>query len=94
VCGIAGCYQQPDGHKLVDIMSERIAQAESCPPREIIRDVLVGGMLVGSGMIRRDPLVQLIIDDQAGREDHAKQIWQLLTLELWYRNTLTLGVSS
>jgi asparagine synthase (glutamine-hydrolysing) len=25
VCGIAGCYQQADGHKLVDIMSDRIA---------------------------------------------------------------------
>ena len=24
MCGIAGCYQQPDGHKLVDIMSDRI----------------------------------------------------------------------
>ena len=25
VCGIAGCYQQPDGHKLVDMMTDRIA---------------------------------------------------------------------
>jgi len=25
VCGIAGCYQQTDGKKLVDVMSERIA---------------------------------------------------------------------
>src|SRR6202042_3929142 len=25
MCGIAGCYQQADGHKLVDIMSDRIA---------------------------------------------------------------------
>jgi asparagine synthase (glutamine-hydrolysing) len=25
MCGIAGCFQQPDGQKLVDIMSERIA---------------------------------------------------------------------
>ena len=25
VCGIAGCYQQPDGQKLVDIMTDRIA---------------------------------------------------------------------
>ena len=25
MCGIAGCYQQPDGHKLVDIMTDRIA---------------------------------------------------------------------
>ena len=25
MCGIAGCYQQPDGHKLADIMTDRIA---------------------------------------------------------------------
>jgi len=56
--------------------------------------VLVGGRLVESGMIRRDPLVQLIADEQAGREDHAKQIWQLLTLELWYRNARALGVAA
>ena len=24
MCGIAGCYQQADGHKLVDIMTDRI----------------------------------------------------------------------
>jgi asparagine synthase (glutamine-hydrolysing) len=25
VCGIAGCYQQPDDHNLVDVMSDRLA---------------------------------------------------------------------
>ena len=25
MCGIAGCYQQTDGHKLTDVMTERIA---------------------------------------------------------------------
>ena len=25
MCGIAGCYQQPDGHKLTDVMTDRIA---------------------------------------------------------------------
>ena len=25
MCGIAGCYQQADGHKLVEIMTDRIA---------------------------------------------------------------------
>ena len=61
--------------------------------REIVNDVLVCGEMVGSGMIRKDPLVQLIADDQAGRDDHAKQIWQLLTLELWYRNAHASGVA-
>ncbi len=38
--------------------------------------------------------MQLISDDQAGREDRAKQIWQLLTLELWYRNAQSMGVAT
>jgi asparagine synthase (glutamine-hydrolysing) len=61
--------------------------------REVINDSLVRGELVGSGMIRADALHRLISDEQAGREDHAKQIWQLLTLELWYRNMRSLGVA-
>jgi asparagine synthase (glutamine-hydrolysing) len=62
--------------------------------RELINDSLVRGELVGSGVIRADPLRRLISDEQAGREDHAKQIWQLLTLELWYRNVRSLGVGA
>ena len=60
---------------------------------ELIGDVLVGGELVTSGMIRRDALTQLIADDQAGREDRSKQIWQLLSLEMWYRNAQAQGVA-
>jgi asparagine synthase (glutamine-hydrolysing) len=59
----------------------------------VIRDVLVGGELVGTGMIRRDALLRLIQDEDAGREDRSKQIWQLLTLELWYRNAQSKGVA-
>jgi asparagine synthase (glutamine-hydrolysing) len=62
--------------------------------QEVIRDVLVGGELVGSGLIRADALGRLIHDEQAGREDRAKQIWQLLTLELWYRNMRSMGVAA
>jgi asparagine synthase (glutamine-hydrolysing) len=62
--------------------------------REVIQDVLVGGQLVTSGMIRRDALMQLISDDRAGREDRSKQVWQLLTLELWYRNAQSMGVAT
>ena len=61
--------------------------------RPVIRDVLVGGELVGAGMIRRDALLRLIKDEDAGREDRSKQIWQLLTLELWYRNAQSKGVA-
>jgi len=62
--------------------------------RELVGDVLVGGELVSSGMIRREALTQMISDDTAGREDRSKQIWQLLSLELWYRNALAHGVAA
>jgi asparagine synthase (glutamine-hydrolysing) len=62
--------------------------------QEVIRDVLVDGELTASGMIRRDALQQLIADDRAGREDRSKQIWQLLTMELWYRNAQAMGVAT
>lgn len=61
--------------------------------REVINDVLVQGELVRSGMIRGPALNRLIEDDRAGREDRSKQIWQLLTLELWYRNAGSMGVA-
>jgi asparagine synthase (glutamine-hydrolysing) len=62
--------------------------------QELIHDALVRGELAGSGMIRAGALRRLIEDERAGREDHAKQIWQLLTLELWYRNVRSLGVAA
>ncbi len=61
---------------------------------EIIDDVLVAGELVGSGMVRRDRLLRMISDERSGREDRSKQIWQLLTLELWYRNARAQGVAA
>jgi len=62
--------------------------------RELIGDVLVGGELVSSGMIRSEALTRLIAEDQAGREDRSKQIWQLLSLEMWYRNAQAHGVAA
>jgi asparagine synthase (glutamine-hydrolysing) len=61
---------------------------------EVIQDVLVAGELVSCGMIRRDALSRLIADEQAGRQDRSKEIWQLLTLELWYRHALSMGVAA
>ena len=62
--------------------------------RELISDVLVGGELVQSGMLRRQALQRLIADDRTGRQDNAKQIWQLLSMELWYRNVRSMGVAA
>jgi asparagine synthase (glutamine-hydrolysing) len=61
--------------------------------KEMIDDVLVGGELIRSGMIRREALLHLIQEENTGREDRAKQIWQLLTLELWYRHIRSMGVA-
>jgi asparagine synthase (glutamine-hydrolysing) len=62
--------------------------------REVIDDVLVRGELVSTGFLRREPLVRLIEDQRSGRRDEAKQIWQLLTLELWYQNARAAGVGT
>ena len=62
--------------------------------RELIGDVLVGGELVSSACCARQPLLALIADEQAGREDNAKQIWQLLSMELWYRQVRAAGVAA
>jgi asparagine synthase (glutamine-hydrolysing) len=53
--------------------------------------VLVSGELVDLGLLRRQPLLQLIADERAGRADNAKQIWQLLSMELWYRQVRAAG---
>lgn len=60
--------------------------------RELIDDVLVRGELVGTGFIRPEALGALIDEDRSGRQDRSKQIWQLLTLELWYRQANRSGV--
>jgi asparagine synthase (glutamine-hydrolysing) len=62
--------------------------------RELIGDVLVRGELVQLGVLRERPLRRLIADEQSGREDYAKQIWQLLSMELWYRQVRAAGVAA
>ena len=62
--------------------------------REVINDVLVNGELTGTGMIQSAALNRLIEAERAGREDNAKQIWQLLSMELWYRDARSKGVAA
>jgi asparagine synthase (glutamine-hydrolysing) len=62
--------------------------------RELINDVLVGGELTQLGMLRKSQVQRLVASEQAGREDYAKQIWQLLSMELWYRQVRAAGVGS
>ena len=60
--------------------------------RALVDDILVRGELVSSGFLRRRALDRLVEEDRLGREDRSKQIWQLLTLELWSRQSRSLGV--
>ena len=62
--------------------------------RDVINDSLLGGDLVDSGFLNRTAVTTLVEDHRSGREDRSKQIWQLLTLEFWYRQTRQAGVGS
>ncbi len=62
--------------------------------RATINDLLVGGELVGSGFLRREPLAALVHDQRSGRRDRSQQIYQLLSLELWLRNARGAGVGA
>jgi hypothetical protein len=57
----------------------------------LIDDVLLDGRLVSSGFLRQSPLRQMVADQRSGRRDQSKQLWQLLSMELWYRGALAAG---
>ena len=59
----------------------------------LIDDVLLRGELVSSGFLRLPPLRQMVSDQRSGRQDQSKQLWQLLSMELWYRSALGAGVA-
>jgi asparagine synthase (glutamine-hydrolysing) len=54
--------------------------------RPMVDDMLLSGELVSSGFLNRSALNRLVADDRSGREDRSKQVWQLLSMELWIRN--------
>jgi asparagine synthase (glutamine-hydrolysing) len=60
----------------------------------LIDDVLLDGRLVSSGFLQRGPLRHMVADQRSGRRDQSKQLWQLLSMELWYRGALAAGVSA
>lgn len=61
--------------------------------KEVVDDVVLSGELVRSGFVRKAAAERLVADERAGRADRSKQIWQLLTLELWCRQAREAGVS-
>ncbi len=58
----------------------------------LVDDVLLGGELVASGVLQRQPLERLVADQRSGRRDFSKQVWQLLSLEVWYEQARAAGV--
>jgi asparagine synthase (glutamine-hydrolysing) len=52
---------------------------------DMVEDLVAGGTLVTSGLVDKQMVRTMIDDDRRGAADRSKQIWQLLTLELWYR---------
>jgi len=59
----------------------------------LIDDVLLSGQLVSSGFLQLSPLRRMVADQRSGRRDQSKQLWQLLSMELWYRGALEAGVA-
>jgi asparagine synthase (glutamine-hydrolysing) len=49
--------------------------------------------MVSVGFLDKSELLQMVQDQHLGRADESKQLWQLLTLEMWYREMRGLGVS-
>ncbi len=54
---------------------------------EMVDDIVLSGELVGDGVLNGDVIARLVDADRRGAEDRSKEIWQLLTLETWYRGT-------
>ncbi|GDY32489.1 asparagine synthase (glutamine-hydrolyzing) [Gandjariella thermophila] len=55
----------------------------------LVREVVQNGVLVRSGLLRREALHRLVAEDAAGQQDRSKHLWHVLTLEHWYRAATT-----
>ena len=52
---------------------------------DMVEDLVAGGTLVTSGLVDKQIVRTMIDDDRRGFADRSKEIWQLLTLEVWHR---------
>ena len=53
--------------------------------QEMVEDLVVRGSLVTSGTLEKSKVRSMIDEDRVGSADWSKEIWQLLTLEVWSR---------
>jgi asparagine synthase (glutamine-hydrolysing) len=52
---------------------------------DMVEDLVAGGTLVTTGLLDKQTVRTMIDADRRGAADRSKEIWQLLTLELWYQ---------
>ncbi len=50
-----------------------------------LRDVLLSGKAKKRGLFRQDIIARMIEEHTSGKADHAYRLWNLLMLELWFR---------
>jgi asparagine synthase (glutamine-hydrolysing) len=55
------------------------------PLRALVADTLLSPTCLGRGYYRPDVLREVVEDHLAGRRDRARELWTMLTLELWHR---------
>ena len=56
--------------------------------QEMVEEYVALGHMVGSGMLDKSAVRSMIDEDRSGMTDRSKEIWQLLTLELWHRQAM------
>ena len=55
------------------------------PLRELVADTLLSPTCLGRGYYRPEVVRAVVADHLEGRRDRARELWTLLTLELWHR---------
>ena len=60
----------------------------------MIEDILVPWRARRLRIPRAEPLLRMVAEQRRGKRDWSKQLWELLTLETWYRNIRRAGVGS
>jgi asparagine synthase (glutamine-hydrolysing) len=51
----------------------------------LVQEVIHDGLLVSTGLLRKEALLRLAAQDASGQQDHSKHLWHILTLEYWFR---------
>jgi asparagine synthase (glutamine-hydrolysing) len=56
--------------------------------QEMVEEHVARGHMVDSGMVDKTQVRTMIDEDRSGMTDRSKEIWQLLTLDLWLRQSM------